>query len=946
MDDAGHDVVVGGEKQRALLALLLLHANELVSSERLIEGLWGTRAPASAGKALQVHVSRLRRVLAAGAGMDGAALTTGPGGYALEVPRDRLDAVLFEDLLEQGRALSAGGDPSAAAGRLRQALGLWRGSALADLALEEFAQPEIRRLEDLRLLAIMERIDADLALGGGAELIGELQKLIASHPLQERLRAQLMRALYRAGRQADALEVYRQTSELLRDELGLEPSRDLQQLERSILEHEIELQPEPGAHAEAERPLPIPATSFLGRGRELSEITEILRSGTSRLLTLTGAGGSGKTRLALRAAEECATGYRDGVWFVSFADITDPQLIAATICQTLGLVDQSTTTPQRRLEKSLKDRKSLLLLDNLEQLVDGARSLGELLASCPRLTLFVTSREPLHLAGEQQYEVPALVHEEAVELFLARARSVAPTRSIEPDEADRICERVDCLPLAIELAAARVKAISPPEILDRLQTVMPVLGAGPRDAPRRQRTLTATIDWSFHLLNPAEQQLFTRLAVFAGGFTLDAAEKVCGADVDTLHSLVDRSLVRAGSDRYWMLQTIRDYALQRLEQAVEEQDVGDAHARWLVELLADEGLPQPGRPNERSMVRVASERENFRSALEWASRNGNVAIVATLASSLAEVWVRVGQLQEAKRWIALALEHEHESRGRLAAQVLSAARAIAWHEGDYAQTTTLVERALALWLEVGDPVGIGKEMISKGRAAAMTGDWVRARADLQEAARFAREHGLTETLQVALNDLGDVAIHEGQLAEGRSLCEESLAIPAPGSTTRVIALINLAHIANLEGRDAEATLLAHEALGAALARGDILTGSWAAVEAAWPLARQGDLRQSAHLLASATRFLERTGAKKDWMIADCEAAVNRMLQAQLEPQTVRTLFTEGRGMSLEEALSGVSGRTLTLPSLSPGGRSRFRDLDAGDAAARLWERPEPGGPLR
>ena len=622
-----------------------------------------------------------------------------------------------------------------------------------------------------------------------------------------------------------------------------------------------------------------------------------------------------------------------------------PQLIAATICQTLGLIDQSTTTPQQRLEKSLKDRKSLLLLDNLEQLVEGARSLGELLASCPKLTLFVTSREPLHLAGEQQYEVPALAHEEAVELFLARAHAVAPTRPIEPDEADRICERVDCLPLAIELAAARVKAISPAEILARLQTVTPVLGAGPLDAPRRQRTLTSTIDWSFQLLNPPEQQLFTRLAVFAGGFMLDAAEKVCGADVDTLHALVDRSLIRAGSDRFWMLQTIRDYALQRLEQTVKEQEVRDAHARWLVELLSNEGLPQPGRPNERSMVRVVSERENFRSALEWASGNGSVAILAMLASSLAEVWVRVGQLQEAKRWIALALEHEHEFPGRLAAQVVSAARVIAWHEGDHAQTTSFVERALALWREVGDPVGIGKEIVSKGRAAIMTGDWVRARADFQEAARFAREHGLTETLQVALNDLGDVAIHEGQLAEGRSLCEESLTIPAPGSTTRVIALINLAHIANLEGRNAEATRLAREALGAALARGDVLTGSWAAVEAAWPLARQGDLRQSARLLGSAARFLETTGAKKEWMVADCEAAVTRILQAQLEPQTVRTLLTEGRGMPLEEALSGVSGRTLALPSLSPeaargSATSTPATLRQGSGA------PDPGDALR
>jgi DNA-binding SARP family transcriptional activator len=485
--DDGAVVALGGLKQRSLLAILLLSANEVVSSDRLIDQLWGERSPESGRTALQVRVSQLRKAL----GAAGAQLLTRPPGYVVEVDRGQLDLHRFERLVLEADTAT----PVVAAAKLREGLELWRGEPLADLSYELFAQPAIARMQELRLTAIEKRIEADLAVGRHAELVGELEPLVTEHPLRERLAGQLMLALYHCGRQADALAVYRKTGERLRDELGLEPGPGLQDLERAILQHDSALgsvsppapDRQPHAAAAAQAHLPVPATAFLGRACELTDVTTLLRRPATRLLTLTGAGGSGKTRLALRAADESAANYRDGAWFVGFANIADPELIVATICQTLGLREQPGVTSIERVEGWLKERELLLLLDNLEQLTEGSAPLGELIAACPGLTLLVTSREPLHLTGEQQYQVPVLAHAEAVELFTARAKAIAPHRRVEAELAGQICQRLDCLPLAIELAAARTKALSQTDVLTRLRRRLPLLTGGPRDAPRRQR---------------------------------------------------------------------------------------------------------------------------------------------------------------------------------------------------------------------------------------------------------------------------------------------------------------------------------------------------------------------------------------------------------------------------------------------------------------------------
>jgi predicted ATPase/DNA-binding SARP family transcriptional activator len=892
-DDQGREVRrLGGRKQRAVLAILLLRAGEVVSSDRLIDELWGDRAPATAAKTLQVYVSNLRKALGEGV------LVTRAGGYVLQVDQGGFDLQRFQVLVGEGVGAAQAGDPRRAGELLREALGLWRGPALADFAYQQFAQHEIVRLEAARLVALEERIDADLELGAGAALIAELDALVAANPLHERLLGQLMRALYRAGRQTDALAVYRALGERLREELGLEPGQSLQQLELAILQQDPSLDPKPAVTSGSPSTLPVPTTPLVGRVRELAEIAALLRSADTRILTLTGAGGNGKTRLALAVAEQALTEYRDGAWFVALAEVADADLLASTIAQALGLAEQPDWTPEQSLGAWLQERELLLLLDNMEQLTEGADLLATLVSACPTVTFLVTSREPLYLSAERQYEVPALESEEAVALFSSRAEAVAPRVSVDPAQADAICERLDRLPLAIELAAARIKALTPDEILTRLDRSLALLTGGPRDAPRRQRTIRGTIDWSYELLSGEERGLFARLAVFSGGCTLAAAEAVARAEVEVLRSLIDRSLVRRDGGRYRMLQTLREYALERLNEAGDEHDLRQAHASWLIGLLERERLPQPGWPNERSLMRVAPERENLRSALEWALRSDRFETIAQLAAPAVGVWVMSGQLQEATRWMTIALEHEDDYPERLAAQVVSAARALAWHRGEFETMATLAQRALARWRKLGDLEAIGTEIVSSGLAACEAGDAARGRAAFQEGLQFARGKGLSDIVAIASTNLADLAIHEGRLDEGRSLSEECCAASGHESVIASAALINLAHIAILEGSPTAAAGFAREALRPALRRGDLLTVACAGIELAWPLAQLGDLERAAQLLGSAVEFLTRAGARREWMDRNCEAAVYQILRDSLDTDTAQGLLDRGRGASL------------------------------------------------
>jgi predicted ATPase/DNA-binding SARP family transcriptional activator len=896
-----HDdlLALGAPKQRALLAILLVHRGEAVSSERLIDALWGEQPPASANKIVQGYVSNLRKALG-----DGLLVTEG-GGYMLRVERGQFDVDRFEMLVAQGREALEAGDALTAAAVLREALGVWRGPPLADFTYYAFAQAPIARLEELQLAAVEERVEADLALGRHREVVAELTELVERHPLRERLRGQLMIALYRAGRQSDALSTYRELSHRQREELGLEPGRALRELEVRILQQDPSLEQAARAVPAWAGSLPRPATSFVGRARELAEVSALLHEPDKRLVTLTGAGGSGKTRLAVRVAEACAGNYRDGAWFVGFADITDPELISPTICQALRLAEEPGVTPARRLREWLRERELLLVLDNLEQLTPEVGVLGELLADCPDVGMLVTSRVPLHLAGEQQYEVPVLERGDAIELFVARAKAVAPDLVIERETAGAVCDRLDRLPLAIELGSARTKILSPAEILARLERRLPVLAAGPRDAPRRQRTLQATIDWSYALLTSEEQRLFTRLAVFAGGCTLQAAEAVADAELDTLEALVDRSLVRSGSGRYRMLQTLREYALEKLARSGEEDHLRHTHADWFVALLHAHGLDASVKSVKLDLgkmhVMLEQERENFRAALEWAEQTGLHETVARLAAPLTWLWHDEGSLSEADRWLGVARERSLDYPLALQALVLKAARLLAWAHGAYQEAVELGEQALAIYRELGDLTAIVAETSSQAVAVAHLGDLPRARARLVEALALTREHELNHWMPVALVSLADIEIAQGALDHAQALCEEALTIaPEADSSAGVVIRINLAHIANLERRHADAAELAQEALNRGAAIGQLVEAAAAALMLAWSLAELEQPERAARLLGAALEFFRHTGTVMQWSNTAGEQAVRDALEAQLDEQTLQVLIDEGRTMTLDQ----------------------------------------------
>lgn len=898
VDGRGRELPVGGHTQRAVLAILLLAANEVVSRDRLMDELWSGRPPSSAATSLHAHVSRLRRAL----GEDRRIVTAG-GGYMIRVADGELDRERFERMIEEGVEANANGDWELASARLRDALALWRGPPLGEFQYDSFAHAEIARLEELRVAAIEQRVEAELALGREAQMLGDLERLVREHPYRERLCGQLMLALYRSGRQADALDAYRNARFTLVEELGIEPSSDLRELHEAILRQDPSLskltaQDRPTAAGH----LPVPATPFLGRARELAGVTALLRGTDHRLVTLTGAGGSGKTRLALRAAQACAEGYSGGAWFVGFADITDPGLIAPVICQAIGLAEQPELTPAQRLEKYLRERELLLVLDNLEQLTPGTAVLGELLAGCPGVRILTTSREPLHLAGEQQYEVPVLDPEDAIELFTTRAKTVAPDLVIDRDAASAICERLDRLPLAIELAAARTKILSPADVLARLERHLPVLAAGPRDAPRRQQTLQATIAWSYGLLTDEQQRLFVRLSVFAGGCTLDAAEAVAEAELDLVEALVDRSLVRVGDGRYWMLQTLREYALAKLARSDEEHQLRRRHADWLVGLLDAHGLGTSAHFDmEKPHLLLEEERENLRAALEWAELAGEIETVARLATPLTWLWCDEGSLREAGRWVGLVRERGIDFPPALQARVLRAVRELAWARGDYQEASDTGEQALGIYRELGDVEAIVVETSAQAAAEVHLGALPRARALLSEALTLAREYELNPWLPGVLINLADIEIAEGTLDRARALSDEALTLATElNSSEAVYARINLAHIDNLEGRYPDAAEVAQEALNGGVALGHLSGAAAAALRLAWAHAELQQPERAARLLGATLEYFKHTGTGMQWSDTACEQAIRAALRARLGVRASQTVLDDGRAMTLEQ----------------------------------------------
>jgi predicted ATPase/DNA-binding SARP family transcriptional activator len=787
---------LGAPAQRTLLAVLLTSPNVAISDDRLVDELWVDEAPPSARHLLHVYVSRLRGLL--GELPDGPRLVRDGTGYVLRLRLNELDAERFMAAVAEARTLQDR-DPEACDQVLASAMRLWRGAPFTDL-LE--APPVVRDhgeyLVRQHLEATETWIDVRLRLGRHHELIPELAGLVAHHPYNEALHAQLMLALYRCGRQAEALRTGRALETRLREELGIEASSRVRGLYRDILLQASDLDLEP---AEPPGNLPQRLTSFVGRTLECHEVAELLDQ--SRLVTLTGPGGIGKTRLAIEVAQQVTSRFPAGVWWIDLGPVTDTDIVADEVAAVLGLSLAPGTGVVETVARMLGRRKALLLMDNCEHV---AAAVVELVAGVLRLTsgprVLATSRTPLRVEGEQLWAVPPLsvpgetspdveaIRSDAVQLFVERARAVDPSFVLHAGNAaavGEVCRRLDGLSLAIEMAAARLSVLTPQEIARHLDDRFGLLGLPAAGGLTRYRTLEAVFDASCVLLSEDERTTFERLSVFAGPFDLDAAAAVGFVDgasssraLDIVTALVDGSMLSPertdGQTRYRLLETLRDYGAMRLRERGDEDEARSAHARHYLD-LAERAGATVGTPEFASWMDCLAERySELRHALGWSLAHQDRAITLRAVPALREFWWRRGDARDAGRWTARMLDGNLDAvPPDLLAEVHNAAAFAAAIARDLPASRQHCDDAVELARQGGSAQGIVFALWGLAQVAFFRGDMDAARRYASEALETCDRHGDRWGRARPLTTLGFVSLFGGGTPdEARALLEEAL----------------------------------------------------------------------------------------------------------------------------------------------------------------------------
>jgi predicted ATPase/DNA-binding SARP family transcriptional activator len=653
-------VALGGPRPRALLAVLALAEGRVMSSERLIDELWDDEPPARARDSLQVHVSRLRRALA-DAGAPADRLVNRSGGYVFELQPGESDLEPWNAALTRSRALRAAGQYEQARAALVEGLAGWRGVPLDGLQLTRTLAGERARLEEQHLAATVDVLELDVELGRHRELPERLEPLLVDHPFNERLVAVQMLALYRSGRQADALAAFHAARRRFVTELGIEPPASLRELHDNVLTQAPQVSARDVGFApvpmRGDGAVPVPPNRTLGRKAEIDALSRRVRSGRARLLTLVGPGGVGKTRLAVETASSLESHFAHGVYFVSLAGVRRAPEVAAAFAAALGVPVLEGETAEQSLERFLAGKHVLLVADNFEHVLPAAPLVAALRDACPALTVLATSRAPLDLTGEERYpvaplELPALGVPEpaanfadspAVALFVDRARAQDPRFALHNENARaiaEICHHLDGLPLAIELAAARSTVLEPGDLAGRLEAALSVLGHGPRDAPARQRTLQATIDWSFNLLDETERDALTAQAVFVGGCSVSAAEEVSGASLDTLEALVAKSLLVRRGNRLTMLETVRQYVEERAAERPYLHDARARHARYFLAFAQQAQAGLLGEDRARWQAALDADGGNLMAAITWALSARDSLLSLRLATTIVNCWLR------------------------------------------------------------------------------------------------------------------------------------------------------------------------------------------------------------------------------------------------------------------------------------------------------------------